>query len=152
MKFIINTDDKKEYKKILLEYPYLYFNNFHFNKSIPKENDEDLKTLYIIDYDYIKQNENLYNKIKKVIKENDTIQFIFLTTEFNVDDTINWKQTILFHDIDNLKSVQKLFYKRVIQNASITTPEINDWDTYKQVLDDNDVKCVVVTNNQLKFN
>ena len=157
VRYIINTDDKKEYKKILLEYPYLYFNKFNFNKTIKiDEENDNLKMLFVIDYDYIKNNDTLYNKINKLVeKNNDQIQFIFMTNEFDnigINDETDWKNTILFHDIDNLKSIQKLFYKKIVKNSNITTPEINDWDEYKKILTDNDVKCVVITNKTLKFN
>jgi hypothetical protein len=156
VRFIINTDDKKEYKKILLEYPYLFFNTFNFNKSSKSMIDDKLKMIYVIDYDFVKQDDALNHKISKIIeRDNDKIQFIFMTTDFNntgINDETNWKETILFHDLDNLKSIQKLFYRKIVKNCDITTPEINDWDEYKQILSDNDVKCVVITENQLRFN
>ena len=156
VRFIINTDDKKEYKKILLEYPYLFFNTFNFNKSSKSMIDDKLKMIYVIDYDFVKQDDALNHKISKIIeRDNDKIQFIFMTTDFNntgINDETNWKETILFHDLDNLKSIQKLFYRKIVKNCDITTPEINDWEEYKQILSDNDVKCVVITENQLRFN
>jgi hypothetical protein len=152
IRFIVNSDDKKEYKKILLEYPDSYFESFSFNK-IYHENDKSLKQLYVIDYDIIKNDDQLYTKIKN---NNTNAQYIFIGFNTEIDtmflNDFHYGNSIIFHTVDNENNESnKHFYKKIIEKC-VEYPIIPDYKSYKKILNDNDVKLLIIMNKQLKFN
>ena len=156
IKFIVSSDDKNEYKKILLDYPYSYFNKFSFSKSLNDTNNF-LRQLYVIDYNYIKQNSNedLYNKIIKLVNSDDNIiHFIFIFSNFydlNECKELHQKSFILLHNIDMLKSIQKQFYKKIVKPFTENN-QIENWDDFKKVLLINDTKTIIINNKELRYN
>ena len=167
IKFMVNSDDKNEYKKILLEYPYSYFNKFSFSKSLNDINNS-LRQVYVIDYNYIKEksHEDLYNKIIKLVNSDDNIiQFIFIFSNFydlNECKELQEKSFILLHNIDMLKSIQKQFYKKIVKfftsdpNLSKSklsqNHQIENWDDFKKILLINDIKTIIINNKELRYN
>ena len=156
IKFIINPDQKHIYKNILLQQSYSYFNKFSFTKSLnKKDKDNSLKQLYVIDYDYIKSDDNLlkifYNFLSS---KSDLDQCIFVGSNFKECSYLlkeNLKKSgIIIHNIDVLKSLQRFFYKHII-DIFIKDPKIRDFDEYKSMLNHNNVNCIIITNGILRY-
>ena len=156
VKFVINPDDKKEYKKILLENPYSYFNKFSFSKSLSeKDNSNTLKQLYIVDYDYIQTDEELLKKANKMMESKSILnQFIFISSSINIDvksDDTLIKSSIIMHNVELLRVLQKQFYKKIIKKY-VNNPEVNSWNEFKTLLNVNDIKTLIINNGVLKYN
>ena len=156
VKFVINPDNKKDYKKILLENPYSYFNKFSFSKSLgDKDNSNTLKQLYIIDYDYIQTDEELFKKTYKMVESRSILnQFIFISSSINIDvkqDDTLIKSSVILHNVELLRVLQKQFYKKIIKKC-VTSPEVNSWNEFKTLLNVNDIKTLIVNNGVLKYN
>jgi hypothetical protein len=155
VKFIINPDDKKDYKKMLLEYPYSYFNKFSFTKSLnDKDNIDYLKQIYVIDYDYLKTDENMHKTVNKLFLSKSTFNhFIFISSNaLNSSDFLKMSEDIItVHNIETLKSLQKSFYKHIIK-VLVKSHTINDFDEYKRMININDINTIIINNGILKYN
>ena len=155
VKFIINPNDKNEYKKMLLEYPYSYFNKFSFTKSLnEKDNSDYLKQIYVIDYDYIKTDDNMYKTVNKLfLSKSKFNHFIFVSSSLTNarDFLIKSKDIITVHNIETLRSLQKSFYKHIIQ-VLVKSHQIKDWDEYKRMININDMHTIIINNSILQYN
>ena len=156
IKFVINPDDRNDYKKMLLEYPYSYFNKFSFTKTLnDKDNSNSLKQIHVIDYDYIRNDPHLYKTVNKLfLSQSKLNQFIFVSCN-TVQSREFLKEIksdiIIMHNIHRSKSLQKYFYKNMIK-VIVSSPKMEDYDEYKKVLTTNDVNTVIINNGVLKYN
>ena len=155
VKFMINPDDKKDYKKMLLEYPYSYFNKFSFTKSLnEKDNSDYLKQIYVIDYDHLKTDENMYKTVNKLfLSKSKFNHFIFISSNtVNSSDFLMMSENIItVHNIETLKALQKSFYKHIIK-VIVKSHTINDLDEYKRMININDINTIIINNGILKYN
>jgi len=152
------TDNKKNYKMMSLENPYL---NFEFNfknvlKNIKfKDNDEtkDKRHLVILDF-------NLISDLDKLLDENllsDNIHLIVLFNNYSLAPALlnlykfN-ENALIINKKDLLKSVQKKFYSKVVKK--IIKDPLVDKDYYSQFLiDENlDIKNIIIKNGELRYN
>ena len=78
-------------------------------------------------------------------------KLIFLSCNFYNTGLFDFENTILIHNMDKLKSVQKQFYKKVIKN-NVDVPSIKDWDEFKEIIGSHDIKIIIIQENQLKYN
>jgi len=147
------TENKKNYKMMLLENPYL---NFEFNFKNTLKNTkftDDKKHLVIIDF-------NLISDLDKILDENLLEQNIHLIVLFNsytlspalIDLYKFDKNALIINKKDTLKSIQKRFFSKVIKY--IVKDQLLDKDTYTELITDEDldVKNIIIKNSELRYN
>ena len=155
---ITQNDNKKSYKKILLDNPYLYFTNFDFKEEVSKKFLQDLdnlekRTIYIIDTNISCENDNII----KLLSSNKNIHVILI---LNTNNNANFVDTykligddkLLIHKINKLKNIQKQFYKLLVK--PICTSNFSNFDEYYEALnnEDLDVKYIIFKNTELRYN
>ena len=141
--------NRKMFKQMLLDNPYLYFTNFYVKQKIQKNspNEENKKTIYIIDATILDQ----IDDIDKFLDPQ--IHLILLTSEN--DKIINFynklgDERILIHKQDKLKSIQKRFFKYVIKQIN---EDVIFEDFYNEINNENiDVKYIVLKENEIRYN
>jgi hypothetical protein len=154
---ITSDENKKLYKKILLDNPYLYFINFDFKKVITKDfvercdNTLQKRTVVIIDTYALQPNIELTNRLQ----ENKNIQLILLSNLKNMEIINLYKliagNKLLIHKINKLKSIQKQFYE--LLNPICKTAFDNFDDFYNSLNNETlDVKYIILKNLELKYN
>jgi hypothetical protein len=147
------TENKKNYKMMLLENPYL---NFEFNFKNTLKNTkftDDKKHLVIIDF-------NLISDLDKILDENLLEQNVHLIVLFNsytlspalIDLYKFDKNALIINKKDTLKSIQKRFFSKVIKY--IVKDPLLDKDTYTELITDEDldVKNIIIKNGELRYN
>jgi hypothetical protein len=151
------NDNRKMFKQMLLDNPYLYFIDFHVKQNIDKnilkennkeDNKEDNKRIIcIIDTDILKNIDDLQDFI------NPQIHLILLTLETNkIMDYYNkiGNKRLLIHKQNKLKSLQKRFFKYVISNIDKKMP-FDDY--YNRINDENmDLKYIILKEDELRYN
>ena len=146
------SDNKKDFKQILLENPNMYFTNVNVKSKISSKdiNEISKRKIVIVDFD-------LYNdldKLSKILDEN--IHLFVLYTDYSnyIIDIIKMigNDSILIHKKDKLKLLQKRFYK-IIKNE-INKGNINSLEDYLEVLNDEnlDIKTLIIKGNELRYN
>jgi len=139
------NDNRKMFKQMLLDNPYLYFTDFHvkqnIDKKIIKEND---RIICIVDTNILDD----FGKLNDFIDPN--IHLILLTLDntkiIDLYDKLGSKR-LLIHKQNKLKSMQKRFFK------SINYKDITFEDYYKKANDENlDIKYIILKGDELRYN
>ena len=148
-----SNDNRKMFKQMLLDNPYLYFIDFHvkqnIDKNILKENnkEDNKRIICIIDTDILKNIDDLQDFI------NPQIHLILLTLETNkIMDYYNkiGNKRLLIHKQNKLKSLQKRFFKYVISNID---KKMHFDDYYNRINDENmDLKYIILKEDELRYN
>jgi len=147
------TENKKNYKMILLENPYLNF-EFNFKNTLKNVKFIDTKKhIVIIDF-------NLISDLDKILDENLLEQNVHLIVLFNsytlspalIDLYKFDKNALIINKKGTLKSIQKIFYSKVIKH--IVKDQLLDKDTYTELITDEDldVKNIIIKNGELRYN
>jgi len=147
------TENKKNYKMILLENPYLNF-EFNFKNTLKNVKFTDTKKhIVIIDF-------NLISDLDKILDENLLEQNIHLIVLFNsytlspalIDLYKFDKNALIINKKDTLKSIQKRFFSKVIKH--IVKDPLLDKETYSELITDEDidVKNIIIKNGELRYN
>ena len=148
-----SNDNRKMFKQMLLDNPYLYFIDFHvkqnIDKNILKENnkEDNKRIICIIDTDILKNIDDLQDFI------NPQIHLILLTLETN--KTMDYynkigNKRLLIHKQNKLKSLQKRFFKYVISNID---KKMHFDDYYNIINDENmDLKYIILKEDELRYN
>ena len=141
------SENKKNFRDMLLENPYLYFNDFVIKTNLSNLKFESSKRdIVVVDFDIISDIEKLSNLLK------DNIQLIVLHNSYNhsVLDVYKLfgKNGILIHKKDRLKLLQKRFYAKIIKH--LTT--LREQHYLDMINDENlDVKLLIMRNGELKY-
>ena len=149
---ISNVQNKKLYKQMLLENPYLYFTNFDVKNSLTKRKidslDNDLRTIFIFDnemaHQYVEYIDILFSKNAHV--------FVLLDEEDkNIYDLYNhFESKLLIYKPSKNKMLQKRFYKNFIKKHF---KDLLFDQYYNKVNNENiDIKYVVLKNDELRYN
>lgn len=140
------TENKKDFRDMLLENPYLYFNNLVIKSSLsfPKL-ESDKRHLFIIDYNVVADMEKLHK-----LMSYDNVHIIVYHNSYSSDVLSLYKllgnSTLIINSKDRLKILQKRFYSKIIKHLV----EIDDF--YDAINDDNvDAKYLIVKNNELRY-
>ena len=147
---VSEPENKKLYKQMLLENPYLYFTDFDVKQTINKKKVSDLdnsekRTIYIFD------NGVANNYIKEIVEKN--VQVFVLCNEdimgFDTYDMLK-QNRILLYKPSKLKMMQKKFYKNYIKRLT----EIDNFETYYSMISDEnlDIKYIILRDKQLRYN
>lgn len=141
------SENKKNFRDMLLENPYLYFNDFVIKTNLSNLKFESSKRhIVVVDFDIISDIEKLSNLLK------DNIQLIVLHNSYNhsVLDVYKLfgKSGILIHKKDRLKLLQKRFYAKIVKH--LTT--LREQPYLDMINDENlDVKLLIMRNGELKY-
>jgi len=149
---ISNVQNKKLYKQMLLENPYLYFTNFDVKNSLTKRKidslDNDSRTIFIFDnemaHQYIEYIDILFSKNVHV--------FVLLDEEDkNIYDLYNlFESKLLIYKPSKNKMLQKRFYKNFIKKHF---KDLLFDQYYNKVNNENiDIKYVILKNDELRYN
>ena len=153
---ITSNENKKLYKKILLDNPYLYFINFDFKQEISQDflercDNIQKRSVVIIDINTSKET----NKMIKMMLNNKNIQIILLSNLKNTEIlnlyNLIGDDKLLIHKIHKLKSIQQQFYKLL---NPICTNAFDNFDSFYNSLNNEtlDVKYIIFKNTELKYN
>ena len=144
-------ENKKEFRDIILQQPDLYFNDLIIKTqfSIPKL-ESDKRHILIIDYNLVE------DKLEKLLDKNLNAQiFIFYDTYSSELVKVynllcaDGKSTLLINKKDKLKSLQSRFYSKLVKHLC---NEFNNVDDYlKFVRADDDLKYLIIKNNELRY-
>jgi hypothetical protein len=150
---VCNTENKKYYKKLMIENPYLYFTDFIVTKNFSQEKQKgilqsDKRSLLIVDCDE-NADQKAYNNI---IDSGANVQVIFVMTNLSNAQlyTSLPSNKMLIHKKQSLKSLQKLFFNSILKNICDVHMTFNDY--FKLVNQDTfAVRYIVVNNGNLRY-
>lgn len=156
---IITSDgNKKMFKQMFLENPYLYFSDFNVKQYLTesdiekcKESDLDKKRIFIIDNRSIECDTNL-NLLKNLVKVGSHIIIVMTDQEspINIYKVLG-DDKLIMHRINKLKSLQKHFYKSVVKKISNTFHTFSSFD--KAINNpDLDIRYIILRDNQTFYN
>jgi hypothetical protein len=154
---ITSNNNKKVFKQMLLENPYLHFTDFVVKTSLSKSNISDIKqsskrTILLIDTDAADFSDNTLNKYLELRKDN--VQLVLLSTQYTKTSAIYnllGEHRLLIHRKERLKSMQRIFYKQVIKILCIDKIE---FDNYFYIMnhDNFGVRYVIIKKDQIRYN
>ena len=148
VKCIIDMVNKSDYKKYILENPNSIFSKFSFSKSLSREDENGKIQIYIIDYDYIKEEcpEVLLN-IEKKMKNSNAI-FIYLTCDrIDMNDFIEKRNGIItLHKLSNNNSYEKQFYNGMIKACE----DSYTWRDWMNIIDEQNKELISIYKNKIK--
>jgi flagellar biosynthesis GTPase FlhF len=150
IQIVSDVKNKKLYKQMLLDNPYLYFTEFDVRQNLTKKKVSDLddlkkRTIYIFD------NGVADNYISEIVGKN--LQVFVLCNEYDSGfDTYEMLQPnrLLIYKPSKLKMVQKKFYNNYVK-------KLTDFDKfesyYQKVTDENlDIKYIILKNAEVRYN
>jgi hypothetical protein len=156
---IITSDgNKKMFKQMFLENPYLYFSDFNVKQYLTesdiekcKESDLDKKRIFIIDNRSIECDTNL-NLLKNLVKVGSHIIIVMTDKESPIHIyKVLGDDKLIMYRINKLKSLQKHFYKSVVKKISNTFHTFSSFD--KAINNpDLDIRYIIVRDNQTFYN
>jgi hypothetical protein len=152
---VTTPENKHEYKKMLLENPYLYFTNFDVKYTLEPSKVQELcknvkRTIYIFDYDSFLEVEDYEQFIEK------NVHIFILASKYpkyirDVCDVLG-PNTLLLHNKDKLKSMQKVFFKHVVQRMADAIDYTFD-EFYQATNNENfDGRCFILKGGELRYN
>jgi hypothetical protein len=151
---ITSSENKKLYKQMLLDNPYLYFTNFDVKQTFIKKklnelDSNSLRTLYIIDNNMLINNTDV---LKTLLDKN--VQIIIISNEDDKSSLDSYKllgnNRLMIHKPNKLKLIQKRFYKNYIKKLC----NIQSFDDYYDIINDEnlDVKYIILKDTELRYN
>ena len=146
------NDNKKDFKEMLIENPYIHFTNLVFKNKVSEiKLKSDKRHIVIVDSNFISD----INTISKLTNGGGNIQIIVLDNTYNnfVLDIykILGDSALLINKKDRIKLLQKRFYSKVIKKI---LKEGISFDKYINIINDEnyDVKNIIIKNNKIKYN
>lgn len=149
---VVTGENKKSFKKMILENPYLYFVDFDVKaklkretkKSIQREFEEKQKKAITI-FDGV-SNASVVGGAQTIIlcKPNEDLG------EIKEDKGVGeWEKALVIFKPGRYKMAHKQFFKNYVRS----TGEFRDFDEYYKVVsnEDVDIRYLVVKNNQLRY-
>jgi hypothetical protein len=155
MYIVTNKENKKTFKKMLLDNPYLHFINIHiksqFNNPI---NTNDKRTIVII---HLQSVDDIQDTIKQINPNSDeNLQFIIISDKIE-DRLINVYEKlgdnkILLHKKESTKALQKTFFQKVIQYICTSMTGL-DFAKYYEFINQKKfgVKYIIIKNTELRY-
>ena len=143
------NENKKDFRDMLLENPYLYFNNLIIKNTLTlPQLDSNKRYLFIIDYNIKSDIEKLHKLINK-----DNVQVIIYNDNYSSDMVDVYKllgdNALIINSKDRLKILQKRLYSKIIKHV---VDNIDTNNFYDIINDDNlDVKYLIIKNNELRY-
>jgi hypothetical protein len=142
------NENKKDFRDMLLENPYLYFNNLVIKNSLSVPKLESSKRhIFIIDYNMISD----FEKLNKLLTSNLNLHVILYHNTYtsSLVDIVKLlgKNTLLINNKDRLKILQKRFYSKIVKHLVDETD-----DYFESINDDNlDVKYLIIKDKELRY-
>lgn len=146
---ISNDENKRSYRKMILENPYLYFRIKVSTKGYQGNNSSTKRKIIIID-------DSEVDKYKEIIGKDD-IQLYVISTNYNKTNAKVYRQVceatrcLLIHKKEKLKTLEQKFFTNTIK----TLTDINvSFDEYHNAINDPnlEIRNVVLCNFDLKYN
>jgi hypothetical protein len=162
--YIVTKDNKRLYKKLLLDNPYLYFNDLVvknvFTKATLYEIEKlDKKTIVLLEYHDSEEDSGKDHKLKELISTllNYNVQVILVSQVYNAfladiySDTFG-RSKMLINKKDRLKSLQKKLFNNVLTKVADNVRD-SSFDDYHQFVNNEEysAKYVYVKENQLMY-
>ena len=145
------NENKKMFKQMLLDNPYLYFTNFNVKEklTIPQNINSEKRTICIIDINMLNNVEDIDDFI------NPNIHLFLLSSENqSIYDYYNklGEKRLLIHKQNKLKSLQKRFFKFVIKKLELyKNIEFNEY--YTSLNNENiDINYIILKEDDLRYN
>jgi hypothetical protein len=156
---ITTVENKKMFKQMLLENPYLYFTNFEVKQHISKKDLTSIKenqnrTIYIIDNNSINDQKE-FNIIRELIDNNVHVIIAASDNDDNKQILLLYdalgKEKLLIHKLNKLKTMQKKFHKNFVKPITKSFPKFESF--YEMINDQEiDLKYIVIKNNEIQYN
>lgn len=147
MYIITNKDNKKMFKKMLLDNPYLHFMNIHIKSQTKPIDTNDKKTIVII---------HLQSVDDIIIQDSDKLQYIIVSDK--IEDKLLkayeklGEDKILLHKKESTKALQKTFFKKVIQYICEDINEL-DFTKYYEFINQKKfgLKYIILKGHNLRY-
>jgi hypothetical protein len=150
------SDYRKCFKKMLLENPYLYFTDFKIKQSLGKQKLQELKesdkrTIVIVQFEDMPQIvpylELLSANLQLIVLGKVTSQMVKL-----YQDVGEKPNKLLLHKKEKLKSLQKLFFERILKQLCGDVKDMDFNDYFQQVnADTYGIRYIVIKNDELRY-
>ena len=151
---ISSIGNKKLYKQMLLDNPYLYFTNFDVKQTLTKKKINELdsnsrRTIYIIDNDILKHSTDV---LQTLLDKN--IQVIIISNDDDKTSLDSYNllgnNRLMIHKPNKLKLIQKKFYKNYIKKIC----DIQTFDEYYDMINNEnlDIKYIILKDTELRYN
>jgi hypothetical protein len=149
---ISGSDNKKIYRQMLLENPYLYFTDFDVKTSLSKRKISELddkRNIFIFDVDVA----NDYKDFILELSQKNVHIFIIANDEDKLLHTLYTSignNKLLIYKPTKLKMIHKKFYKNYIRHLC----DENNFDQYYNKINNEniDIKYIILKENQLRYN
>lgn len=143
------NENKKDFRDMLLENPYLYFNNLIIKNTLTlPQLDSNKRYLFIIDYSIKSDIEKLHKLVNK-----DNVHVIIYNDNYSSDIVDVYKllgdNALIINSKDRLKILQKRFYSKIVKHL---VDDSNADRFFDIINDDNlDVKYLMIKHNELRY-
>lgn len=152
---ITTAENKKRYKKMLLENPYLYFSNFDVRErlmpsSIKEMETDSKRSLYVVDYEKFLQMADY----KQFLQNNVHVILVAVKTPLYIDEVYRalGDNSLLIHKRDKLKSLQKIFFKKIVKRLADNIDELSVDDYIEKVNSESfDGTYIILKGNELRY-
>lgn len=145
----IMTQYNMKYKKMLLENPYLHFNDYHIKREYCEEwitNKYNKRTVFVIDYELLKDVEQIINR--------DDIHLVITSNVYSneIGKMLNDIRGILINRKNKVEILQKQFYKNIVKNVcNLCFSTFEEY--YDNINDENlGVRWIILNDNKLMYN
>jgi len=152
---LTSNDNKKYFKKMLLDNPYLYFTDFNIKTGLSKLQEKELtkndsRNIYIIDLDNV---EKIKETLKILSDRNVHIFGVTSSKTMCVEMFSKFGETsLLIHKNDRLKQSQKIYYRNVIRQLTDKYNEISFDDYYKSISNEKlRLRYIILKNKELRY-
>ena len=152
--YVVSSAETRDlYKTMLFENPYLYFTDFKIKQSLSKQkmkelqNNDDKRTIVIVQHseekDLDEYLELLKGNVQLIVIGKITKPMLHLYTQLG-------DNKLLMHKKEKLKSLQKLFFDKVVRLVCKTQCRFPDY--FQQVNADTfGVRYIVIKNEELRY-
>lgn len=152
---ITSNEHKKLFKQMLLENPYLHFTNFIVKHSLTKAVVDHLlsnpkRTIVFLDMDHTDP-----QIVQRALDlQHEKVQLVALSTQYKDVASLFPKlndNKLLIHRKERLKSLQKVFFKQVLQPLCAYTPDFENY-FYMMNHDNFGVRYIIIKTDELRYN
>jgi hypothetical protein len=153
---IVSESNRKSYKKMLLENPYLYFDNFNVQKQLSKQSLEEMKgadkkSICIFD-------EQSFLKLSPPwAQDAHNVLIIVVCTEYSMVRKIYnqlGSRVIVMHKRDKLKAMEKQFYTKIVKPLCESSFKDVQFEEYYSMITDEkySLRNIIIKEDCLRFN
>lgn len=149
---ITSPGNKGIYRKMILDNPYMQFTDFEVKHTLPKSRIEELivskqRSIVIIDdiANLVKYSDLIHTNVHMIVIATDAGTAVKAYKMFGTNN-------LLIHKLDRLKSLQKTFFKKILQPLCADLKNI-EFETFFHIINQKNfgVRHLIVKNSEFRY-